>query len=98
MADTRYFTGRWTESPGGDKAHWGCSSWYFEVDSHGVVTRQIEVYDSGPRLRYDSSHSEDAFGALAKVWNGETEAQLVPITSSEFEAEWSFGPWSNEEE
>ena len=60
----RYFKRYWDEPRAGAHALWGCSWWYFEADESGVVSRQIEVYDRGPTLRYDLHRLNDEFGML----------------------------------
>ena len=60
----RYFRYRWQETPQ-ERAEWGPSTWYFEVDCSGVVVGQWEVYDGGVVLRYDEQRLTDAHGFLA---------------------------------
>jgi hypothetical protein len=93
----QYFKFRWNETPGGDRAHWGNSWWYFEVRFDGYVARQIELYDTGPRLRYGPGHDEDQFGGLSisKV-EGADLAATQESSEAEFEAVWQAGGWSND--
>ena len=93
----RYTKYCWDGLPGGERNDWGKSWWYFETDPDGGVVRQMEVYDSGIRLRYSSSHLEDEYGRLCDV--NESEFDRSPdqeLTPTEFETVWSTGPWSNE--
>lgn len=55
------------ESRGDEFDAWGHSVWYFEVDNDGRPVRQIEVYDTGPVLRYRPGHEEDQYGALGQA-------------------------------
>ncbi len=59
---TRYFRREWDENPGGTRAAWGASVWYFETDDGGQVLRQVEAYSNGKVLRYGPEHDEDEDG------------------------------------
>jgi len=91
--ERRYFRRCWDESRGDEWDNWGPSWWLFETDELGQVLRQLEIYDRGPRLRYDPTHPHDQYGGLADVkslWEGEdwTPWRLGQET---FEAEWNAG-------
>ncbi|BCW35132.1 hypothetical protein StoSoilA2_11880 [Arthrobacter sp. StoSoilA2] len=62
------------------------------ITSKSVTTaarRQIEVYDSGPTLRYDRGPVEDDFGLLAQEPLAPLdEWQPWAITEAEFEQAW----------
>jgi hypothetical protein len=90
---TRYFRRRWDESRADEWDHWGPSWWLFETDEAGRVLRQLEIYDRGPRLRYDPAHPHDQYGELANVnslWEAEDWTPWR-IELEAFEAEWSAG-------
>ena len=92
----RYLKYRWDEDRGDEYADWGASWWLTEFGPDGYRTRQIELYDSGPRLRYSQAHLEDEFGGLGLVNLGEIDlAEQEEIDAQEFEAVWRSGPWYN---
>ena len=77
-----------------DHEAWGESWWYCEFGADGWLHRQVDVYDSGVRLRYGPSHLRDEFGALGVVRLDEFDrGQTVPLSAHEFEVIWgSVGP------
>ncbi|MEU4604888.1 hypothetical protein AB0F43_18055 [Kribbella sp. NPDC023972] len=85
---TRYFRRRWNETRGDDHDDWGTSEWCFEVDDDGWVSRQIEVYDSGPTLRYDRAHVADEFGGLSEAPLPLDEFAPHEIPRDAFELAW----------
>lgn len=86
---TRWFRRRWDERRGDALDAWGGATYYFEVDDDGVPTRQIEVYEAGPRLRYGPGQEEDAFGRLAHGPLGRDEDWSEwAISGEDFQAEW----------
>jgi hypothetical protein len=58
-----YYRKRWEEPRGDAHVEWGPSSWFFEVVG-GQATRQVERYDNGPTLRYDTEHDEGDYGHM----------------------------------
>jgi hypothetical protein len=93
----RYGKFRWDENRGDQHAAWGASWWYFETGSDGYVTRQVEVYDLGIRLRYGPRHQEDEFGGLSQGHESELDRSAdQEMTAEEFVAEWARGSWHNE--
>ena len=87
----RYFRRGWDELRSGDHRHWGPATYYFETDSSLVALRQLEIYEGGQRLRYDSSHVEDEDGFLAfgRIFPQDEWPELFEITATEFEREWN---------
>lgn len=83
-----YFKSRWNESRGDEHDDWGSSWWYFETDSEHLITRQVEIYDSGAILKYDAVHSQDQFGMLGEGALDPVEFEPFRIDSAEFEATW----------
>ena len=86
----RWFKRRWDESRGGQFDSWGAATYFFEVGNDGLPTRQVEVYDDGPTLRYGRDRTEDEFGQLGDArldaledWTG------YAISAAEFEQVWS---------
>jgi hypothetical protein len=67
VVEGRFYRRRWDESRGDEFDAWGHSVWYFEVDDAGRPVRQIEVYDSGPVLRYGPGYEKDQYGGLGQA-------------------------------
>ena len=61
----RYVKRRWDENRGDRHDGFGHSWWYFEIDPACNVVRQIEQYDNGMILGYNSGMSHDEFGGLS---------------------------------
>jgi hypothetical protein len=92
----RYDKYRWDEDRGDEYSHWGGSWWYFEVGADGYAKRQIEVYDSGIRLRYDAENIQDKFGGLSEGHDSQIDHSTDhAISEHEFELQWAQGPWHN---
>jgi len=85
----RYFKRFWDEPRAGENGAWGCSWWYFEADDAGLVSRQIEVYNHGPTLRYDESRHNDEFGGLTDQPVDLREFAGFEIPQAEFERVWA---------
>ena len=86
----RWFKRRWDESRGDQFDSWGASTYFFEVGDDGWPTRQVEIYDDGPTLRYGPDRTEDEYGQLGDArldaledWTG------WAISAAEFERVWS---------
>ncbi|MBT2248824.1 hypothetical protein JHV56_08965 [Arthrobacter sp. BHU FT2] len=89
----QYYRRRWNESRGDAFFSWGPATYYFEVGEDGWPTRQIEVYDSGPTLRYGPGHEEDEFGLLGQAPLDQLEDwQPWAISESEFAQAWQDIP------
>lgn len=86
----RYFKRRWEESRGDAFDSWGSAVYYFEVSDDGWPTRQVEVYEAGPRLRYGPGREEDEYGGLGQARLDEFEDWASwAITADEFEQVWA---------
>ena len=83
-----YFRRPWEESRGDQYDSWGHSIWYFETDLAYNVSRQIEVYDHGPTLRYGPDHQLDDFGQLSDQPLDADDFSVFEIQSDEFERAW----------
>lgn len=78
------------KSRGDRYAAWGCSWWYFEFGPDGTITRQVEVYDGGVRLRYGPDHLEDTFGRLGEGRRQDMDMLgAEELTADQFEAVWA---------
>jgi hypothetical protein len=87
----RYFKRYWDESRGDAHDAWGGSWWYFEADGGGAVSRQVEVYDRGPTLRYAWGRPGDEFGGLSDQPLDLAEFAGFEIPRPEFERVWGEG-------
>ena len=84
----RYFRRRWNENRGDAHEAWGASWWFFETDDLGNVRRQVEQYDLGPTLRYDSHRQSDEFGGLSPEPLALAEFEPFASDQAEFECAW----------
>ena len=84
-----YFKRYWNELRGDEHDDWGCSWWYFETNDDGDVLRQIEVYDSGPALKYSELHVEDEYGGLSEKPLDLAEFAEFTTRNQEFERAWN---------
>lgn len=84
----RYVRRRLDESRG-DGREWGPSWWHFEIDGRNNVIRQIEVYDNGPAIGYDSKRDEDELGRLSTVPLERVAEDYEPISAGTFNRLWS---------
>ncbi|MBD2516978.1 hypothetical protein H6G93_18535 [Nostoc sp. FACHB-973] len=79
----------WDESLGGDFDTWGTSTYFMEIGNNFHVVRQIEVYENGNVLFYDSSHFADDYGMLSDQRMAEDDIRDFEITKGEFEQVWN---------
>ena len=90
----KYFRRPWEECRGDRFDNWGWSVWYFELADDGYPNRQIEVYASGPVLKYDADHLRDEYGGLGDQSLDVDEDGMAPfeIGARAFEDAWiAFG-------
>jgi hypothetical protein len=83
-----YYHRPWHETRGDDNDDWGTSEWYFEVDGDGWVSRQVEIYENGPTLRYDEGHVADDYGQLADKPLPLSDFGPYEISATDFELAW----------
>lgn len=84
-----YLKARWDEHRADVHSAWGGSWWFFEFDDDGAINRQVEVYDSGVRLRYDREHLCDEFGGLGEGLLQDMDIPEAEVLSVEqFEVVW----------
>lgn len=84
----KYFKRKWDETRGDEFDSWGKSTWYFEIEPDGFPIKQIELYESGNRLKYDSENPFDDYGGLGDQALDMDEFQSFEIDKAEFEIEW----------
>lgn len=87
---TTYYKRKWNETKGHEFDSWGTSIWYFEVGNDGFPIRQIELYDNGNRLKYDSDKAFDDYGGLGDQALDLDELKEFEIEQDEFEIEWNI--------
>jgi outer membrane protein assembly factor BamB len=85
----RYCKWFWDESLGGDYDNWGTSTYLMEVGHNLYAIRQIEIYQNGNVLFYDSSHVADDCGRLCDKPLNEEDIQYYAIDEAEFEEIWN---------
>ena len=83
-----YYKRKWDENREDEYGNWGKSVWYFEIDNEGYITRQIEKYENGKKLKYDSNNIENEFGGLADQPIDLEEFVNCKITTEEFNEQW----------
>src|SRR5687767_13667626 len=89
MGTTNYFKRSWDETTGDElTADWGHSIYYFETDSQFDVLRQLQVFENGKILKYDTEYVDDKFGGLAESFPGIKEFNQYRISKEEFEQLW----------
>ncbi|BAY10693.1 hypothetical protein [Calothrix sp. NIES-2098] len=85
----RYCKWFWDESLGGEYDDWGTSTYLMEVGHDLYALRQIEIYENGNILFYDSSHLADNYGMLCDKQFNEEDLQEFAINKAEFEEIWN---------
>ena len=80
----RYFKRLWDETRGDQFDHWGTATYYFEIGSDGYPNRQIQIYENGNALSYDTSHIDDKYGGLADQPLDIDEFEAFEIDETEF--------------
>ena len=83
-----YYRRLWHESRGDEHDAWGHSEWWFEVNDQEHVTRQMEIYATGPAKRYSVTQPEDEFGRLAGDSFGAAEWLPFRVEPADFESLW----------
>lgn len=84
----KYFKRYWEEVRVEDDKNWGKSVWYFETDNNGLPIRQVEEYENGIVLKYNSKMNKDKFGMLADQELDLEEFSEFKIIKSEFDKVW----------
>jgi hypothetical protein len=89
----RYYRRRWDATRGDEFVSWGAATYYFEVGEDGWPTRQMDIYDAGPVLRYSPDRQEDEYGQLGQARLDELE-DWTPweVSQEDFDAAWKATP------
>lgn len=86
----KYIRAEWNETRGDQFDHWGRSIWYIELDDLNYPNRQIEVYQSGIRLKYGQNNIQDLYGSLGDQPIEAEDGWGKGISRTEFEEEWKL--------
>jgi uncharacterized protein (DUF433 family) len=85
----KYFKREWNGTTGGELTDsWGTSTYYFETDDEGNVNRQLEIFQNGKVLKYDTEYIEDKFGGLSQVPLDFEDFDQYRIHAGEFDRLW----------
>lgn len=85
----KYFKREWNETTGDELTDsWGTSTYYFETDDEGNVNRQLEIFQNGKVLKYDTEYIEDKFGGLSQVPLDFEDFNPYLIHADEFDRLW----------
>lgn len=84
----KYYKRKWDETRGDEFDSWGTSIWYFEIEEDKNITRQIELYENGNRLKYHLDKRFDDYGGLGTEPLDVIEFKEFEIDKNEFEIEW----------
>lgn len=84
----KYFKRIWNKSDGELHEGWGSATFYFEVDESAFPIRQIEIYESGKVLKYDSNTLYDEHGGLGDQALDLEEFKEFEINQNEFHSAW----------
>jgi hypothetical protein len=86
----KYYSYYSEETRGFDHNEWGYCTFLYEVADDNYVTRQIEIYDKGPTLKYGSKHKKDEYGFLMdQPFQGDKEKKVKVINAEKFEKIWN---------
>jgi hypothetical protein len=84
----KYYKWFWEVSLGGDFDAWGTSTYFMEIGTDYHALRQIEVYENGNVLFYDSEHFADNYGMLCDRKLDDNNIEEFEISQAEFELVW----------
>jgi uncharacterized protein (DUF433 family) len=89
MVTSNYYKRFWEESTGNELTNsWGCSTYYFETEANFAVLRQMEIFENGQVLKYNTEYLDDKFGGLSEVPLDFEDFEPYRITRDEFETRW----------
>jgi hypothetical protein len=84
----KYYKWFWDVTLGGDYDAWGTSTYFMELGGDLYARRQIEIYENGNVLFYDSSHFADDHGMLCDKKIDDGNIEEFEISQAEFEQIW----------
>jgi hypothetical protein len=84
----KYYKWFWDECFTGDYDAWGTSTYFMEIGIDLYASRQIEVYENGNVLTYDSNHLADNFGMLCDQRLSDGNLEEFEISKAEFDQVW----------
>ncbi|MBO9566429.1 MAG: hypothetical protein J7621_26880 [Niastella sp.] len=84
-----YYKRYWDDTSGDTSTNdWGTSIYYFETDHEGNAIRQLQVFQNGNVLKYDTGYPEDKLGGLSAFPLDADEYEAYRIAGKEFERLW----------
>ena len=85
-----YFKYRWDETTGEEITDsWGCSIFYLETNLTFYPTRQLQLFDNGNALKYDTGYLDDKLGGLGDQPIDPEDFTGERIDKEEFEEIWN---------
>ncbi|MEA5617557.1 hypothetical protein VB711_06850 [Cronbergia sp. UHCC 0137] len=84
----KYYKWNWDVSLGGDYDEWGTSTYFMELGYDLYAVRQVEVYQNGNVLFYDSNHVSDNHGMLCDKRIDAGDIKEFEISKAEFDQVW----------
>jgi hypothetical protein len=84
----KYYKWFWEVPLGGEYDAWGTSTYFMELGDDLYARRQIEVYENGNVLFYDSNHCADDYGMLCDKRLDDGSITEFEISKAEFEQVW----------
>lgn len=86
----RYYRQRSDVHNSSETEDWGeYVDYYHELNDHWLTTRQIQVYENGFSVAFDSDHFFDMYGRMCDQPFDENEEGLELITEAEFGELWT---------
>ena len=81
-----------TEHAEGRQEHtdWGSVIVYYETTDDFAPSRQVEIFQNGNRLKYDTSNATNQFGVLQVNDLKSAESNGKPVTKGEFDQFWNI--------
>ena len=85
-----YYKRHWDETTGDPLTdNWGTPTYYFEIGEDNYPVRQIEVYENGNTLKYDTNIMNDRYGGLGDQPVDVEDFEEFKIDKDEFEKVWT---------
>lgn len=85
-----FFKYQWNETTGEEATNsWGYSIFYVETDTEFYPTRQLQLFENGNALKYDTEYLDDKFGGLGDQPVEPESFEGEKINKEEFEEIWN---------